>query len=314
MIKIPLLTTGFITLSAYLLLAGSGLAEEVYDEDAYGPESPLIWNKSSKVIFDHKVHTMGAEIECSTCHDELFAMESGTDMNSNKVTMKAMAEGQFCGVCHDGDTAFATDTNCQACHVLPEAQIVWDAPTKARFSHTAHVEEFGIECITCHSEVFSMNKGTAMGKHDFTMATLKKGKYCGMCHDGDTAFDLVSQCESCHFPPTEKIIFTQPVKAVVFDHDIHLKKGKLSCNSCHKDVFVMKKGSIEGEELIHSENPAEKRKYLENLHNKYCGTCHDSSQAFGYLTRCTVCHIGLKGLEQKTGGAKKEDTHGKSNH
>ncbi|MBC8317263.1 MAG: hypothetical protein H8E41_05115 [Desulfobulbaceae bacterium] len=314
MIKSPLFTIGSITLSAYLFLVGSSLASEAYDADTYGPENPLVWEKTNKVVFSHKVHTMDAEIECSSCHDDLFGMESGTDMNSDKVTMKAMEEGQFCGACHDGDTAFGVNTNCQACHVLPDDPLIWDSPGKAVFSHTAHVEEFGFECATCHSEIFSMKKGTALANKDFTMASLKEGKYCGICHDGDSAFNVVSQCESCHFPPTEKIIFTQPVKAVIFDHDIHLKKGKLSCVSCHKDVFVMKKGSFEGQQLIQSENPAEKRKYLEDLHNKYCGTCHNSSQAFGYLTRCTVCHVGVKGLEQKTGGDKKEDAHGKAQH
>ncbi len=76
----------------------------------------------------------------------------------------------------------------------------------------------------------------------------------------------------------------------------------------------MKRGTVEGEALIFSDDPAEKRKYLVNLHNKFCGTCHDSSQAFGYLTRCTVCHIGVKGFDTMNGDAKSSDAHGKSGH
>ena len=71
----------------------------------------------------------------------------------------------------------------------------------------------------------------------------------------------------------------------------------------------MIKGTVEGEEPVTSDNPMEKREYLVNLHKKYCGTCHDSSQAFGYLTRCTVCHIGIKGLRELTGEDQKKDAH-----
>ena len=314
MIKKSMLLTGVITLSVYLLIAGNGMAKEDYDVKAYGPRNTIVWNKPVKATFDHKTHTMEAGLECSSCHDDVFYMKRGTAERNPKFRMKAMADGQFCGSCHDGDTAFATDTNCMACHTVSEEPIVWNEPTKAAFSHTAHVEDFELECSSCHDETFSMKKGAATASTDFTMAAFTEGKYCGSCHNGDDAFDSSTQCESCHFPPTEKIVFTQPVKSVVFDHDIHVKKAELSCESCHKEVFTMKKGTVEGQELVLSDNPAEKRKYLENLHNKYCGTCHDSSQAFGYLTRCTVCHIGVKGLRNMSGNDEKDEIHGKSKH
>lgn len=306
--------TSFLTLSTTLMLAGNSLAEEEYDVKAFGPKSAIVWNTPIKATFEHKAHTMEAGIECSSCHDAVFSMQRGTAVNTKKFTMKAMAEGQFCGTCHDGDTAFATDTNCMACHGVTEEPIIWEAPTKASFSHTKHVEEIELECASCHSTVFAMKKGAATANNDFTMAAFKEGKYCGACHNGDDAFDSSTQCESCHYPPTEKIIFTQPVKSVVFDHNIHVEKAELSCESCHKEVFTMKRGTIEGEELIYSDDPAEKRKYLETLHNKFCGTCHDSSQAFGYLTRCTVCHIGVKGFNQMNGDTPGNDAHGKNGH
>ena len=304
-----LLKTSFIILSAFLLLTGNSLATEKYDEETYGPEDTIVWDKPIKATFDHKTHTMDAGMECADCHDDLFEMEVGAAVDSNDFTMKAMADGQFCGSCHDGDTAFATDTNCSACHALPEDPIVWEKPVKAAFSHTAHVEEFELECIDCHSETFTMENGAATASKNFTMLAFKEGKYCGSCHNGDDAFDSATQCESCHFQPTGIIIFTQPVKSVVFDHNIHVKRAELSCESCHKEVFTMKQGTVEGEELVLSDNPVKKREYLVNLHKKYCGTCHDSSQAFGYLTRCTVCHIGVKGLAELTGENKKKDAH-----
>ncbi len=314
MTKFSVLTVSCAAITASLLLAGNGLAEEEYDVKAYGPKSSIIWDTPIKATFDHKIHTMDVGIECSTCHDDIFSMQRGTAINSKKFTMKAMAEGQFCGVCHNGDDAFATDSNCMGCHSAGEDPIVWNEPTKSSFSHASHVEEMEISCNDCHGEVFSMKVGSSTSNGDFTMAAFKEGKYCGACHNGDDAFDSSTQCESCHFPPEDKIVFTAPVKSVVFDHNIHVVKAELSCESCHKEVFSMKEGTISDNELSLSEDPNVKRKYLVDLHSKYCGTCHDSSQAFGYLTRCTVCHIGVKGHDQMTGGNNKDTGHGKSGH
>lgn len=314
MIKRPYSAVSVLTLSASLLFANACLADEDYDVRANGPKSPIVWNTPIKATFEHAVHTRDAGLECSSCHDDLFSMQRGTAVKTKKFTMAAMAEGEFCGSCHDGDTAFSTETDCLSCHAVSEEPITWNKPTKAAFSHSSHIEDMGLACNDCHSGNFTMKIGSATSAGDFTMAAFKEGKYCGACHNGDDAFDAAGQCESCHFPPTEKIVFNKPVKSVVFDHDIHVGKAEIACESCHKEVFTMKQGTIAGEELIHSENPAEKRKYLEDLHNKYCGTCHDSSQAFGFLTRCTVCHIGVKGYDRMQGGGQKKDAHGKSGH
>jgi c(7)-type cytochrome triheme protein len=313
MIKSPLLVSTVLTLSASLLMAGNGLANDTYDVRANGPKNDIVWETPIKATFKHSVHTAGAGLECSSCHDEIFSMQRGTAVNSKKFNMKAMADGQFCGSCHDGDTAFATDTNCMECHRASEEPISWQSPTKVSFSHNAHVEEFDLECANCHDDIFAMKKGAAAATNKFTMSSFKEGKYCGSCHNGDDAFDTSSQCESCHFPPTEKIVFTKPVQSVVFEHKIHVGKAGLSCGDCHKEVFAMKQGTVESQELVHSDDPAVKRKHLVTLHNKFCGTCHDSSQAFGYLTKCTICHIGVKGYKQMNPGSH-QDTEETSQH
>lgn len=69
----------------------------------------------------------------------------------------------------------------------------------------------------------------------------------------------------------------------------------------------MKKGSVEKTERAAAPaDSKEKREYLEKLHARYCGTCHNAEQAFGYVTRCTVCHVGVKGYEalQQSSGKK----------
>lgn len=195
----------------------------------------------------------------------------------------------------------------------PQEPMAWTSPTKAAFTHKTHTMDAGLSCDACHDTLFPMEQGATEKKGDFTMKSFKEGKYCGACHDGSTAFDSATQCGSCHFAPESPIVFTYPVKAVSFEHSIHLKKGGLACETCHKEVFTMKKGSIEEAEQAGS-GSGDKREYLEKLHNKYCGTCHDYAQAFGYLTRCTVCHIGVKGFDAQQAGDQKKDGHGGKKH
>ena len=195
----------------------------------------------------------------------------------------------------------------------PEEPIVWSGPTRSSFNHQSHTVDAGLSCDACHDEIFAMEAGATAKAGDFTMQSFKEGKYCGTCHDGSTAFDSATQCGSCHTAPETPIVFTYPVKAVSFEHSTHVEKGKIACESCHKEVFTMKKGAIEETEQASAE-PQDKREYLEKLHNKYCGTCHDSSQAFGYLTRCTVCHIGVKGYDALQGNDQKNEGQGKSKH
>jgi len=195
----------------------------------------------------------------------------------------------------------------------PQKPIIWETPTKSAFSHKTHTMDAGLTCDACHDAIFPMEQGATEKNGDFTMKSFKDGKYCGACHDGNAAFDSATQCGSCHFAPESAIVFTYPVKAVSFEHSIHVQKGDLACEACHKEVFTMKKGSIEEAEQAGS-GSGDKREYLEKLHNKYCGTCHDSSQAFGYLTRCTVCHIGVKGFDAQQGGDQKKDAQGGKKH
>ncbi len=197
-------TVGAILLAGSFFLATNSIAAEAYDEETYGPEAPIAWDKPTKVTFSHKVHTMDSGLACDSCHDELFTMESGAILATGTMTMAAMAEGKSCGSCHDGNTAFASNTKCASCHMdvkelTPEDPIVWTKPVKAViFYHKAHIEDFGLDCAACHEGTFAMETGSAIKAGDFTMQSLYDGKYCGTCHDGSTAFDSDTRCNSCH--------------------------------------------------------------------------------------------------------------------
>ena len=65
----------------------------------------------SPATFPHWIHRMS--YTCYACHDTTFKMTAG----ANLVTMDQIQNGQSCGVCHDGKTAFVSNlTTCNRCH------------------------------------------------------------------------------------------------------------------------------------------------------------------------------------------------------
>lgn len=70
---------------------------------------------AGKVEMDAKVHA-DKGLKCADCHTKpkLFEMKKG----KNKITMKDMNEGKFCGACHDGKKSFSVKApaDCAKCH------------------------------------------------------------------------------------------------------------------------------------------------------------------------------------------------------
>lgn len=63
------------------------------------------------VLFSHRKHA--AWNGCEVCHPELFEVKKG----ARRYSMFQIAEGEFCGVCHD-KVAFPL-AECQRCHIKP---------------------------------------------------------------------------------------------------------------------------------------------------------------------------------------------------
>jgi c(7)-type cytochrome triheme protein len=63
------------------------------------------------IIFSHEEHAQWNG--CDLCHPALFSEKKGEP----KITMEAIMEGRFCGVCH-GTVAFPV-LDCQRCHTEP---------------------------------------------------------------------------------------------------------------------------------------------------------------------------------------------------
>lgn len=63
----------------------------------------------------------------------------------------------------------------------------------ALFPHWVHRSRF--RCYVCHPAIFEMQQGA----NEVTMDAIKKGQFCGKCHNGKTAFGADFQnCTRCH--------------------------------------------------------------------------------------------------------------------
>lgn len=86
---------------------------------------------------------------------------------------------------------------------FPDDITLSDAEGKstAVFSHKKHTEREKLRCIECHPKVFIMKvDDQVVKKGHLTMEEMKKGKYCGNCHNGHKAFSVsdVKSCRRCH--------------------------------------------------------------------------------------------------------------------
>jgi c(7)-type cytochrome triheme protein len=145
-------------------------------------------NTPMPVTFSHQKHA--GRFGCGECHPKLFQMKRG----ASHITMDEMYHGNSCGKCHDGKTAFSSK-ECAKCHALTALKKDFSYPsgdmTPAIFSHQLHMSMFA--CNNCHTAIFKYKKGASGMKMD----DIYKNKFCGSCHNGQTAF-ASSECQRCH--------------------------------------------------------------------------------------------------------------------
>lgn len=166
--------------------------------------------------FPHSVH---AEIiDCRQCHGTIF------EYRGQKLTMAEIFAGDFCGRCH-GKVSFPLFTGCKRCHsrgpfpaaggspeligdvVMARAHadsarapgiaggVTLDSLPPATFPHWVHRIRF--QCRACHTRLFEPRAGANVVRMD----DLRKGRACGACHDGSTAFRAgFGNCQRCHVP------------------------------------------------------------------------------------------------------------------
>jgi c(7)-type cytochrome triheme protein len=85
------------------------------------------------------------------------------------------------------------------------------------------------------------------------------------------------------------IVYTKPIKAVIFSHKAHTEDIGMQCEWCHDETFEMEALAMEAEENFN----------MESLCNEsYCGTCHNGDISFSTTVQCARCHIGIKGYDR----------------
>lgn len=209
------------------------------------------------LTFKHSIHL--GMFTCTDCHDALFKAEK----NAQHVSMSQMRQGKSCGSCHDGSGAFSVKGDCVKCHQVSDVPLAGGSV----FSHSVHLE-MSYACSECHNKIFVPGPNRV----SYTMLDMEKGKSCGACHNGKTAFSSKGDCQKCH-----KNVMDIRFKAfdARFSHNNHLKMFK--CEECHSAVF------IGGTKSIRYTMPQMEK-------GKSCGTCHDDKTAFGVTGNCEQCH------------------------
>jgi c(7)-type cytochrome triheme protein len=62
------------------------------------------------------------------------------------------------------------------------------------YSHDSHITKAGLKCSDCHYKIYKMAKMQLKA----TMADMQNGISCGVCHNGQKAFSVKTNCNKCH--------------------------------------------------------------------------------------------------------------------
>lgn len=96
------------------------------------------------------------------------------------------------------------------------------------------------------------------------------------------------------------VLYSNPVKSVLFSHKLHVENMGFDCDACHDSLFEM--ASLAAEEQPDFN--------MQGLYDgKYCGGCHNGEMAFASSTQCARCHIGVKGYNAMTGEGQDTEHH-----
>lgn len=133
-------------------------------------------------------HTKHAEsLSCDKCHTRLYA----TSRSKSSVSMAQMYKGKSCGACHDGKKIFDIKS-CGSCHPTSDKNYSIKGAGNVQFKHASHTGLYS--CEKCHDKLYPTGKN----KTKVSMKAMEKGKSCGACHDGKTAFTVAENCATCH--------------------------------------------------------------------------------------------------------------------
>jgi hypothetical protein len=164
------------------------------------PNSNLGYSPEQPIVSNHQIHVEKNRISCTFCHSTV-----------EKTDAASLPSLDICMDCHKQVARNLIEIKKIRNAFLMKKYIQWtrvyDLPDHVRFSHKRHIAS-GINCISCHGEIFSMVKIEKTNRQNM-----------GTCLD-------------CHRQPN---IFLKPENP--YDKIKAQKKGinpaSVSCNICH---------------------------------------------------------------------------------
>jgi len=146
------------------------------------------------------------------------------------------------------------------------AMYVWAQQTDQpiQYNHKIHIEDAGLECIDCHSNVGFNSR-----------ATIPNIEMCADCHD-DTESDNEEQRKVAEYVNNGIKIPWVQVHSIpdyaYFSHRRHVVLGQIECESCHGKVAEMEKPFTKPMQLLKMD---------------WCLDCHEQHQV---NSDCYSCH------------------------
>ncbi len=258
---------------------------------------PLI-QKSSELIFNHKQHISGQNLDCTSCHKGIDDVEYAFESKTMNPPMGN------CYSCHN-ENSEVTIVNCETCHISTDNLVPQDHREVGFLkSHKFHANNMKAECQMCHDNSFceTCHVSTTMitesnterdfytpySPHKFTDNT--KQQQLSRVHDlnyrfthGIDATSKASECQTCH--QTES-----------FCAECHESKGGdfamegiTPLSHTKPDFALIVVGSGGGQHAILAKRDIES-----------CTACHDVQGADPTCIQCHFDNDGIRGTNPKT--------------
>jgi len=172
-----------------------------------------------------------------------------------------------CDDCHVNTHNFSPNlVACEDCHRAANADFM-----------TAHIADFGADCLVCHDGHDTMADMTAVEHADFFVLAGKHADVaCADCHQGMDFASTSQECQSCHAEPVAHMGVFGPACA-----DCHTPEGWKTAvlNGTPFDHARDTRFSLAGHLVNHDGQ------------DFTCGTCHTNTDDFAFTeSQCTDCH------------------------
>ncbi len=238
---------------------------------AYGNGGDIVYTKPLKaVIFSHKAHTEDIGLHCEWCHQKTFEMRALNMQEQPDNNRESLCNEKYCGVCHNGDVAFSTTTQCARCHIGKSAynELVRQGKVKA---------DKGVPTPKAGAVA---QKPKVDGNEDLT----KPGAMAPASLNSGKSTALKQMIKNGYFPSVISYKPKDGALPVIFNHRTHTERKQQSCTECHPKIFKMKIVENFGESAPPYTKMVEK--------GKFCGVCHNGEKAFSVAdgASCEKCH------------------------